>query len=604
VPAFEAAKSIDLLKRRTGDLGGSFSGLMKQVNKSVDGLGVSYQEGGALANAFTRVAGSFQGGDLRAAIGFARATGMDLGASTDFFGTMRRMGDLGRGESEMKRFAWMIGQAVSASGYSGQVEAITKAVAAYATTSARFGLSAPNIDAYLGAFAGLTRTGIPGLDPEGAAAMLGRADATVRAGGAGRWGQAFMFQALGRGIGDPYAVQALHQQGIFGSGAGAFSGPWADMVKQFGGTVPGGTLTTNFSKIRAAFGRVMAGTGSAAPAAFAQLLGLPSAAQGAALYEMKPAAFDNLMNVAQRYGVSLKNISATGMMDFGRVTQAHGVAGLLAVRDQILGRGDLNAADRNYLSGLSGGSGESALRQALGKFALSREQEDTPATMLRRFSTDLQDTITEMGEKLLSPLNGILNAANHIAGFDTLLNNGYLSSGNGAVLAGADPSGRAALSAALSKSGRGARFNALAMAIAGQESGFNPGAVNGASSAAGPFQFLKGTWAQFGAGGFRGSWNDNLAALAAEMHAADYKAMHEKHRHTTTVEELMAHRYGLGAMFNTPTPGVLGEAARVDHYLHVEIKQGGATVAKKSLPLTAGAPIVPAGGGTIVAPGP
>jgi hypothetical protein len=124
--------------------------------------------------------------------------------------------------------------------------------------------------------------------------------------------------------------------------------------------------------------------------------------------------------------------------------------------------------------------------------------------------------------------------------------------------------------------------------------------VNGTSSAAGPFQFLKGTSAQFGGGGFRGSWGDNLAAL----HAADYKAMREKHRHATTIEELMAHRYGIGAMFNTPTSDVLGEAQRVEHYLTVEVKSGGSTIAKKSMPLTAGAPIVPAGGGTIVAPSP
>jgi hypothetical protein len=71
-------------------------------------------------------------------------------------------------------------------------------------------------------------------------------------------------------------------------------------------------------------------------------------------------------------------------------------------------------------------------------------------------------------------LNGILNAVNHLAGFDSILHNGYLSSGNGAFLAGADPAGKAALSAALKKFGGGGAFNAIAMAIAGQESSFTP----------------------------------------------------------------------------------------------------------------------------------
>ncbi|HUN52317.1 MAG TPA: hypothetical protein VMU42_14425, partial [Candidatus Sulfotelmatobacter sp.] len=304
----DEAKAIDSLQRRTGDLGGSFTGLMQQVHKASDGLGVTYAEASKLGNALAKVSGGFQGGDLRSAIGFARATGMDLGRSVDFFGTMRRVGDIGSGESEMKRFAYLIGQAVTASGYSGQVEEITKAVAAYATTSARFGLSSPNFGGYLGALTGLTRTGIPGLDPEGAAAMLSRADATIRAGGAGRWSQAFLMQALGGRIGDPYAARAIWQQGIFGSSAGAFSGPWADMVRQFGGRVPAGTMTTNFAAIRSAFDRVFAGTGTAAPAAFTQLFGLQSDAQGAALHNMRPAAFDNLMHSLQRNGVKMSDV--------------------------------------------------------------------------------------------------------------------------------------------------------------------------------------------------------------------------------------------------------------------------------------------------------
>jgi hypothetical protein len=579
VPAFEAAKSIDLLKRRTGDLGGSFSGLMKQVNKSVDGLGVSYQEGGALANAFTRVAGSFQGGDLRAAIGFARATGMDIGASTDFFGTMRRMGDLGRGESEMKRFAWMIGQAVSASGYSGQVEAITKAVTAFATTSARFGLSAPNIDAYLGAFAGLTRTGIPGLDPEGAAAMLGRADATVRAGGGGRWGQAFLMQALGGGIGDPYAVQALYQQGLFGSSAGAFSGPWADMVKQFGGSVPLGTGATNLSKIRSAFAHIMAGTGTAAPAAFAQLLGLPSAAQGAALFEMQPAALDNLMQSVAKYGVKMSDVSATGMMNFGKVSSAQGIAGLLRVRGDLLNRGDLSTADRAYLTGLNGNMGESALRQALGKFTLTREQEDTPVSMFRRFSTDLEDTITELGEKLLNPLDDILTAVNKMAGIDTLLGNGFMSSGNAPALG--LPAGILA--------GPGG-FAAFADALGAAESGNNPLAKNKNSSAFGRFQFTAGTWAKYGRGLNIGNPNDQLVALSREM--AD--AMSQG---ATTVQDLTNfHHYGANGWQGR---GADKEVQTVEHRLVIELTSGGKTIATKTLPLRAGQPLIPAGGAPI-----
>jgi len=437
------------------------------------------------------------------------------------------------------------------------------------------------VGAYLGAFAGLTRTGIPGLDPEGAAALLGRADMTVRAGGGGRWGTAFLAQALGGRTGDIYATQALWQQGLLGSSAGAFSGPWADMVRQFGGRVPLGSGVTNFTRIKAAFDRVMGGTGTAAPAAFAQLFGLPSAAQGAALHNMSPAALDNLMQSLGTYGVQMKNVSATGMIDFGKVTSARGIAGLLAVRSDLLNRGDLNQADRAYLTGLNGGMGETALRQALGKFTLSREQEDTPVTMFRRFSTDLQDTITELGEKLLDPLGGILNAVNHLAGLDTVLGNNFMSVGNAPGLG--LPAGMI--------SGPGG-FAAFAAALGQAESSGNPLAKNGSGSGAfGLFQFKRATWLRYGGGGLN-IWNpnDQRTVLAREM--ADAQA-----HGAMTIEDLTNfHHYGAGGWQGR---GPDKEVQTVEHRLVIELTSGGKTIATKTLPLKAGAPLIPAGGAPI-----
>jgi hypothetical protein len=572
-PIKEEATAIDNLKRRTGDLGMGFSRLMDQAHKAADGLGVTYAESAKLANAMARTAGNFKGGDLRSAIGFARASGMDIGASVDFFGTMRRIGDIGSGEGQMKRFAYLVGEAVSASGYSGQVEAITRAVAQYATTSARFGLSSPNFGGYLGALTGLTRSGIPGLDPEGAAALLGRADAAIRAGGGGQWGQAFLMQALGGGIGDPYAVRALFQQGIFGTGAQAFSGPWADMVKGFGGRVPIGTGATNFSRIKSAFDRIFAGTGSAAPAAFAQLFGLQSDAQGAALHQMSPVGFDNLMHSLQRYGVRISNVSATGMMDFGAVNQARGVSALLGVRDKMLARGDLSSGDRSFLSGLGGGMGERGLRAALGKFALTREQEDTPTTVLRRWATDTENTFAGLGDRLLGPLNGILTAVNKLAGLDAIMGSGYLSSGNAPHMTIPTDS----LPSAFSR------------VLAAHESSGDPLARAKGSSATGLFQFTSAAWQQYGAGGNIYSISDQLAALGREM--AYFRSLGA----TTPEQMFMGHRYGAKHLFDPPTAQARAESAEYRAEVTVNINHAGGTTSVTVPLVKAGAPIMPAG---------
>jgi soluble lytic murein transglycosylase-like protein len=58
---------------------------------------------------------------------------------------------------------------------------------------------------------------------------------------------------------------------------------------------------------------------------------------------------------------------------------------------------------------------------------------------------------------------------------------------------------------------------ALAKAIAGEESGFDPNAKNPGSTATGLFQFIKGTWAQFGGGGNPRNPDDATAAYAREI---------------------------------------------------------------------------------------
>lgn len=384
--------------------------------------------------------------------------------------------------------------------------------------------------------------------------------------------------ALGGGIGDPYAVRALWQQGMFGTSAGAFSGPWADMVRQFGGRVPGGTGATNFSRIKAAFDRVMAGTGTAAPAAFAQLFGLSSDAQGAALHNMSPAVFDNLMQSLGTYGVKMSQVSATGMINFGKVSQAHGVAGLLGVRNDMLARGDLSTADRAYLTGLNGNMSETALRQALGKFALTREQEDTLPTIVSRMSNDVVNSITSLGDKLLNPLGSMVIGINKLAGIDTILGSGFMSSGNAADLG--LPGGMI--------SGPGG-FAAFAAALGQAESSGNPRAKNTSGSGAfGLFQFKPATWARYGGSGLNW-WNpsDQMTVLSNEMMAAQAAG-------ATSIQDMVNfHHYGANGWRGR---GADAEVQTVEHRLVIDLTSGGKTIATRTVPLKAGAPLIPAGG--------
>ena len=87
---------------------------------------------------------------------------------------------------------------------------------------------------------------------------------------------------------------------------------------------------------------------------------------------------------------------------------------------------------------------------------------------------------------------------------------------------------------------------ALAKAIAGEESGFDPNAKNPGSSATGLFQFIKGTWDQFGAGGNPRNPDDATAAFSREL--GRFRSLGA----TKPEEFAMGHHYGEGHLFDPP----------------------------------------------------
>lgn len=419
--ATEEGVGTDTLKRRMGDLGISFDQLRDQSRAAAVGLGITYVESQRLATAFAGEVGNLTGdfrGRLRGAMGFSRSYGLDPSQGVQFFGQMARFG-VGRDESSERRLALMIGDAVAKSGYTGKVGDLIQAVADYTAASARVTLSAPNALGYTSALTSLMSRGLPGLDPQSAAALLGTADASMRRGGAmGDASLNFMYAAMRNaspGI-KPVDALALMEGGLFGTTDQVFGKGSALNGMMGKGVALNGT--TNFDKIMPMFRRFY-GRGGYMLDAVKNTFGLSSHAQAAALVGLSDkgllGASEGLLKSA---GVDPMSLNATGFATVGQIANAdHG--GLRRIYGDVMGRSDLTSAQKEKFAKQVGaalrGGDDGAARTAMVQAVANLYQEKTQGSETRQAVVDLTDKLTEAGGALLQVLNPIRDAVVAIA---------------------------------------------------------------------------------------------------------------------------------------------------------------------------------------------
>jgi hypothetical protein len=411
--ATEEAVGLDTLKRRSGDLGGSFEQLRTQVRAAADGMGLTFVEAQNLANQLAKTTGNFEhAGDMRTSMGFARSFGIDPAASTQFFGTMRRLGVQGSGDNESRRLALMIADAIEKGGYTAKADEVLKAVADFSSQAARITLSTPNTEGFASYLAGLTRTGIPGLDPAGAAGMLGAADASVRRGGGmGEAGLNFSYAALmrrTRGLNNPVMAEALWEGGLFGTTAGVFGGKSAlgAYYKARGIATPELNDTTNFEKMRGLM-RQQYGNSPYYLDAMKNYFGLSSISQASALADMTPADIHASQKLADRAGINLDNISGKGIQGFSQIAGASTWGDLLHLYSGVTARSDLTDSDRAGLNSALKSGDFSTLQNALANVVGTKDQEPDKGSDIRQSMVDLKDVLTGVGDKLFTPIEAI-----------------------------------------------------------------------------------------------------------------------------------------------------------------------------------------------------
>lgn len=218
------------LRRSVGVVSTDFDELRESVRYFTDGLGLAYNESAKLAQQFARTANA-QGGEglgqeVGIGAGFARGYGTDPAASVRMMATMRHLG-VTSNETESKRLALMIGEAVQRGGTTAKMDEVLSVLQSQASNQARASLSAPEVGAmasFMSSLTGLSMYGMKG-DPTSAGAAMSAADAAMRQGGAfGEASKSFSLGLWQRQLAGFTALDMdfMNEQGAFGNIGKAF----------------------------------------------------------------------------------------------------------------------------------------------------------------------------------------------------------------------------------------------------------------------------------------------------------------------------------------------------------------------------------------------
>jgi len=260
-------------------------------------------------------------------------------------------------------------------------------------------------------------SGRAGMDPTGAASMLGRMNAALSAGGAkGEASQFFTSMVANRMGLDPLQMQVLREGGMFATKDQMFgfdrNGKASPYMAYMGQTGPTGS-STFYDETRKLIEEKYAGNSESQKLlranAFANHTGL-NMNQAMAALSLKP----NEMGELQKYAGDMKGMNASGLLNLSKaVTGTDDDRKALA--DQFRGRSDVSQKDKEELEKAMKGSAEDQ-KSVLAKLSAQYEQERTQGQEIRDSRAALDNIKTKMADYAVPALLDIRKGILHLAG--------------------------------------------------------------------------------------------------------------------------------------------------------------------------------------------
>lgn len=409
------AIAYDRLKRVLGDVSVSFGGLKSVIEGSAKNLSITFDEAGRLSTQFAKL-GNLSGDkyktipdEMRNAVGLSRAFGLDPSQGVGVMGQMRGIG-VTKDVQDSRRFALLIGETIGKSGAFAKADEVMDALSGYANQQTRASMGGANVSGYAGLFSALVGSGIPGMDPGGAAALISRVNSSLAAGGAKGEASQFFTHQVGAGMGlDPIQTQIMREGGAFATNDNSFG---KDSV--YSGYMGGNGPTGGQTFLSASLGRLRGQYGSnkgMLAQATANHMGI-GIRQAMGLLSIDP----NNMGEMERYAGDLTKLSGNGI---GNLSKAlYGSAGdRQSLASGYLGRTGSNAIKAEDAAAIRGAMGDDGkLREVLGKIAGQYDQERTQGSDIRDSKNALDNIKTSMADKLVPLTQEIRHGIMYMAG--------------------------------------------------------------------------------------------------------------------------------------------------------------------------------------------
>lgn len=186
--AKEEAVGVTDLRHSLGATTTDFNLLRDSTRAAAAGMGITYKESVNLAKQFShnantlgKDAGSLAA-EVRLASGFSRSLGIDPTQSVEAMSTLRNT-HATTNEADSRKMAMTIAEGINKGGMSSKGDEVLSAIANFAQANARASLQAPNVGGYTDFLSNLASMRIPGLDVQGSASLMGKADSSIRSHG-------------------------------------------------------------------------------------------------------------------------------------------------------------------------------------------------------------------------------------------------------------------------------------------------------------------------------------------------------------------------------------------------------------------------------------
>jgi hypothetical protein len=404
----------DKLKRTIGDVGVAFEGLKAVLTEGAERFKVTYGEYGALGLQFAR-SGNLQasqygtlGNELGVGIGLSRGFGLDPSQGVGLMGAMRGL-RITTDTQESRKFALLIGETIGKSGAFAKADEVMQAIGNFAESQTRASMGSPNMLGYSGLLSGLVGSGIPGMDPMGAAGLIARINGALTAGGAKGEASQFFSAVVGSKLGlDPIQTQILREGGAFATNDEAFGE--GSIAARFGIKGPSGSTTwmqASFDELRRQYGN---NNGMLAQAT-ANHLGI-SMRQAMALLSVEP----NQMGGMEKYAGDLTKLNAGGIANLSKVLYGSD-EDRQSVADIMYRRDDIRDDEKSGLKDVMEKGSVDEQKRLLASMVSRFEQERTTGTDIRDSKVALDNIKTSLADKAVPYLNEIRMGIMHMAGY-------------------------------------------------------------------------------------------------------------------------------------------------------------------------------------------